>query len=157
MEELNMEKKKIMVFGVAALLIIGLVSVALAVNMKTRGKTGHRFDNVKEKLCLPEDAAKQQVRAAVRGRIIERLGLPEDASRQQIRDAMRQERGIQHKERLRKIRDKLGLPAEATEEKVKEALQEWRQENKDLIAGFGHKRQGFRLGMRRMWGAADNS
>ncbi len=152
-----MEKKKIMVFGVAALLIIGLVSVALAVNMKTQEKIGHRFDNVKDELGLPEDASRQQVRAAVRVRIMGRLKLPEDASRQQIRNAMRQEREIQHKERLKKIRDKLGLPAEATEEEVKEALQEWRQENKDLIAGFGHKKRGFRLDMRRMWRAADDS
>lgn len=110
--------------------------------------------NLKERLGLPSDATDDEVKDVLKERwaqrknnhtktIKEKLGLPEDASTEQIREALIQQRELQHEEQLKRIKDKLGLPADASEEQVKEALQEWREENKDLIVGFGHKRWRF--------------
>ncbi len=151
-------RKKLAIFGIAALL---LMSVTIAFATETgffRGKepgsfpeTGfcHRMSGFKhfppgmrgEGPWTESGPAREQSTEEMKEKmdeqtaeIREELGLPEDATREQVMEAMREAQ-------VQKVKEKLGLPEDASEEEVLDALKEWGEENKELL-GMRHLRMG---------------
>lgn len=169
---MKMKNKKFVIVGLVALLVIGIVSVFV---IGTEGKSWfshkswknsgeHFYKNFGdksswlEKLGLPSNATETQIQGALKDqweqkhmeynkKIREKLGLPEDATQEQVTESLKQKRKNDNIARLQRIKAKLELSEDASEEEVQEALQKWREENKDLLLGFGHKRCGFHKGL----------
>jgi len=130
-------KKKFLVVGFAALLIIGFVAAGAASYLK-------EMPNLEE-LGISEDASPQEIRDALFQRRLADLGLTEDSTIKELKDALGKERQKRWGERLTELKEKLDLPEDASEEDVKEALREKRGECEEF-----YPRRGFRG--RRMMG-----
>jgi len=131
-----MEKKNILILGMIALLIIGTV---LAINSQKQ-KGGSRFSKVREKLGLPENANRGEIREAIWQKKIKELGLTEESTLKEFRESVEKKKEMMHEERLATIKEKLGLKGDTTEAEVREALKNWRKENRNLIGGLGKRR-----------------
>lgn len=127
--------EKFVMIGLVALLVIGIVS-AFATGAGDKSWFSHKgwksSGNHFYKNC--EDKK------------LDKLGLPPNATETQIQEALKGYFGQRKIEYGEIIREKLGLLEDASEEEVIEALQKWREENKDHLSGFGHRRYGFHKG-----------
>ncbi len=157
------KNKKILIVGVAILVVVGLVIAAnAAVNatkfMEKRGingfyKTGciqtgiprHMLKRpLLEGLGLPENASKEQIRDAMWDEELKDLGLTEDSTLREYRQALdaklkaeQENKSLEQEQRAQEIREKVGLPENATQEDIMNAMKQWREENKDMFPKQG--------------------
>ncbi len=112
-----MEKKSMLVLGLAALLLTGVV---FAVDFGGWGKRGigcSSVGNITGELGLSGDASPQEIREALFQRRLVELGLTEDSTIRELRSALKEQRqGM--------IRERLGLSEDAGEEEIQAALAE---------------------------------
>lgn len=150
-------KKKMLALGAAALLVFGLVMAVNAVVNATKvmekqgidgfhrngcmqgGFPRHMDNKFLEELGLPENASRKQVRDAVWDKQLKELGLTESSTIKEFRQALEARAQAMGEERIQKIKEKLNLPENATQEDIKNAMKQWRDENKGLLPGKGHR------------------
>jgi len=165
-----MKNKKFVITVLIALLAIGIISVFaigredsswFSYSWKSSGKHFNKNFGDKsfllERLGFPSNATETQIQEALKVQwgqrkeeynkvIKEKPGLPQNATQEQVIEALKQKGENDKMARLQRVKAKLGLPEDASEEEVQEALQKWREENKDLLMGFDHIKQGFHKG-----------
>jgi hypothetical protein len=145
-------KKKILVVGAAALMVIGFVVAANAAVQggagapwKGWGRQGMDKANLTASLGLPENATREQIGDAMWEKKIKDLGLTDSSTLAEYRQAVKAQMQSNMEQRKQGILAKLGLPADATKEDIQNAMQKWRQDNKELLPGKGGHR-GFGMG-----------
>ena len=147
-------KKKMLIVGAAALMVIGLV---MAVNVTQQGikpagggwmrggwgkhvSTGNQtLMGLLGNLGLPENATRQQISDALWEKKLKDLGLTEDSTMREYRQALEAKMQAANDERMQKLKEKLNLPANATREEVQNAMNQWRNDKKELLPGKGHR------------------
>ena len=149
-------KKKLLIVGAAALMVVGLV---MAVNVTQQGGKSPGIGWMKgwgrhmppgnqtllANLGLPENATRQQISDAMWEKQLKDLGLTDDSTLREYRQALEAKRKTANDERMQALKEKLNLPANATQEDIQNATKQWRNDNKELLQGKG-QRPGF--GMR---------
>ncbi|MFH1404372.1 MAG: hypothetical protein ABIH11_08905 [Candidatus Altiarchaeota archaeon] len=139
-----MNARRLFVFGLAGLLLVGMVASANAFfGSQSQGKRGMFRNQLSEKYGLPEngegcdfkttvmedlglgeDATQEEVREALFARRLDQLGLTEDSTIRELRDALDAEREERLQEKMSALREKCGLPEDASEDEVKECMKE---------------------------------
>jgi hypothetical protein len=159
-------KKKILIVGAAALIVMGLVVAANAVVQGgtdasgkgwMRGGLGKRGVNSTflQDLNLPANATREQISDAMWEKQLKDLGLTDGSTLAEYRQALKARMQSTQQERLQALKTKLNLPADATNEDVMNTMTKWRSDNKDLLQG-GAGRHGFGLGPAMSSGAGVN-
>jgi len=150
----NMERKSMLVIGLAALLVFGLVlAVDAAQGMRQEKKGGFHgggfMFGLGEKpvnktamfndLGLPENATHEQVMDARWQKRLADLGLTEDSTIKEYREAMKAKMQEKQGQMLEEMKENLGLPADATVEQVREAMKENKPDHPCMEGRRGHK------------------
>jgi hypothetical protein len=135
-------KKKIMIVGAAALIVVGLIAAAnaavqagAAAPWKGWGKRGMGLANLTQSLGLPENATRQQIGDAMWEKQITDLGLTDSSTLAEYRAALKAKMQEGQEERMQGVRAKLSLPANATRDDIMDAMKQWRAGNKELLQG----------------------
>ena len=129
-----MKNKKFIVVGLIIILVIGIASV-FATGEKDKSWFGHKDWKRGGKHFNKNFGDKSS--------LLEKLGLPSDANKAQIREASKGKWEQKYIKSGKKLKEKLGLPEDASKEEIKETLQMWQEENKGHLSGFGYKRHKF--------------
>lgn len=149
-------KKKLLIVGAAALIVVGLVVAANAVEQGAgfagkgwmrggMGRHGQNMTSVFENLGLPANATMEQVRDAMWEKRIKDLGLTDESTLAEYRQALKAKMQANHEQQMQDVKAKLNLPENATKEDIQAAMKQWRADNKALLPGKG-RMGGFGMG-----------
>jgi hypothetical protein len=149
-------KKKMLIVGAAALMVIGFVVAAnAAVQGATdangkgwmRGGWGKHGGNSTflQDLNLPANATRDQISDAMWAKQLKDLGLTDSSTLAEYRQALKAKEQTNQEQRMKDLRTKLNLPADASSEDIQNAMQQWRNDNLGLLKG-GMKGHGFGSG-----------
>jgi Spy/CpxP family protein refolding chaperone len=141
-------KKKVLIVGAAALMVMALVVAASAAVQGVADASGKgwmrggwgkhmRQGNQTEwaALGLPENATREQVSDAMWEKQLKDLGLTDSSTLAEYRQALKAKMQSGQEQRMAALKTKLNLPADATKDDVMNAMKQWRADNKELLGG----------------------
>ena len=144
-------KKKVLIFGAAALLVMSAIMVASAAGqgawLNGKGFRGvgwgrhapsGNFTGLSS-LGLPENATGEQVSDALWEKHLKELGLTDDSTMRQYRQALKAKMQANQEQRLQSLREKLNLPGNATTDDIRGAMRQLRGGRGGLLQGNGKR------------------